>query len=270
MDNASEANLRQAQAWNRNAEFWDARMDESHDFFRLLVWPASEQLLALKPGQQVLDIACGNGVSSRALARLGAHVLAFDFAEKMIEAARGREQPGPGVIDYRILDATDAQAMGELGEHRFDAALCTMALMDIADLGPLMTALPRALRPDGRFVFSTLHPCFNNPSTIQMGELQDREGDLATTWSVKVSRYMTTEQRAGLAMPDQPVPQTYFHRSLSTLLGLAFEAGFVLDALQERAFPPENRGGGTTFSWNGHFAEIPPVLVCRLRLAKAP
>ena len=78
---------------------------------------------------------------------------------------------------------------------------------------------------------------------------------------------MTTERRAGLAMPNQPVPHTYFHRSLSKLLGVAFKAEFVLDALEERAFPPENRGGSTTFSWNGHFSEIPPVLVCRLRLA---
>ena len=186
----------------------------------------------------------------------------------MIDAARGRAQPGPGVIDYRVLDATDAQALCDLGESRFDAALCTMALMDIADLGQLMTALTRVLKPEGCFVFSTLHPCFNNPSTIQMGEIEDREGNLVTTWSVKVSRYMTTERRAGLAMPNQPVPHTYFHRSLSKLLGVAFKAGFVLDALEERAFPPENRGGSTTFSWNGHFAEIPPVLVCRLRLRR--
>ncbi len=268
MDNVSEANARQAQAWNTNAEFWDARMDESHDFFRLLAWPASERLLALKPDQQVLDIACGNGVSSRALARLGANVLALDFAENMIEAARRREQPGPGVIDYRVLDATDEQALCNLGEGRFDATLCTMALMDIADLDPLMAALTRVLKPAGCFVFSMLHPCFNNPSTIQMGEIEDRDGDLVTTWSVKVSRYMTTERRGGLAMPDQPVPHTYFHRPLSKLLGIAFNAGFVLDAMEEQAFPPENRGGSTIFSWNGHFAEIPPVLVCRLRLAR--
>jgi hypothetical protein len=43
-----------------------------------------------------------------------------------------------------------------------------------------------------------------------------------------------------------------------------FEAGFALDALEERAFPPENSGGSTPFSWGGQFSEIPPVLVGRL------
>ena len=127
----------------------------------------------------------------------------------------------------------------------------------------------RVLKPDGCCVFSVLHPCFNNPSTIQMGEIEDRDGELLTTWSVKVSRYLTAERRPGLAMPDQPVPHTYFHRPLTALLAVAFEAGFVLDALEEPAFPPENRGGSTPFSWNGHFAEIPPVLVGRLRKAKS-
>ena len=111
-----------------------------------------------------------------------------------------------------------------------------------------------------------LHPCFNNPSTVHTGEHEDRDGTLVTTWSVKVSRYMTAEQRPGVAMPGQPVPHTYFHRSLSELLGIAFDTGFMLDGLEERAFPPDNRGGSTPLSWNGHFAEIPPVLVCRLRV----
>ena len=52
---------------------------------------------------------------------------------------------------------------------------------------------------------------------------------------------------------------------ISALLGPGFEAGLVLDALVERAFPPENTGGTTPLSWNGRFSEIPPVLVGRMR-----
>jgi len=43
-----------------------------------------------------------------------------------------------------------------------------------------------------------------------------------------------------------------------------FDAGFVLDALEERAFSPENSGGSSPLSWGGKFSEIPPVLVGRL------
>jgi hypothetical protein len=106
-------------------------------------------------------------------------------------------------IDYRIIDATNREALLELGVGSFDGALCNMALMDMADIRPLMSCLALLLRPNGRFVFSVLHPCFNNPAAIQMGELEDRAGTLVTTYSVKISRYLTPYTQVGLAMQEQ-------------------------------------------------------------------
>jgi hypothetical protein len=60
------------------------------------------------------------------------------------------------------------------------------------------------------------------------------------------------------------VPHLYFHRPLSTLLRVGFADGFVLDALEERAFPPAHPPGTFPLSWGGHFSEIPPVLVARM------
>ena len=56
---------------------------------------------------------------------------------------------------------------------------------------------------------------------------------------------------------------------MSALFGAAFQAGFVLDALEERAFPPDNMGGTFPLSWNGRFSEIPPALVARMRLGSS-
>src|SRR6476620_4303949 len=62
-------------AWEANAEIWDSRMgDEGNDFFNILCWPALASLLDPQPGQHILDIACGNGLTSRRLAGLGAQV----------------------------------------------------------------------------------------------------------------------------------------------------------------------------------------------------
>jgi 2-polyprenyl-3-methyl-5-hydroxy-6-metoxy-1,4-benzoquinol methylase len=255
-------NLHALRAWNTNAHFWDERMGDGNDFFTVLVWPAVATLLRPTPGEHILDIACGNGVTSRRLAQGGATVTAFDFSDEMISLARKRNNDLK--VEYRVIDATDASALRELGVGRFDGALCNMALMDLADIAPLMKALATLLRPAGRFVFSVLHPCFNNPSTVQMGETEDRAGNLVSTYSVKVSRYLTPYSRVGLAMHGQPTPHPYFHRPLGALLGCGFEAGFVLDALEERAFPPDNTGGTTPLSWNGRFSEIPPVIVGRM------
>jgi SAM-dependent methyltransferase len=262
------ANEETRAAWDANADFWDARMGEGNDFVEVLSWPATGRLLGVMPGERVLDIACGNGLTSRRLALLGAEVVAFDFSAELIAHARRRTvgtEYGER-ISYHILDATDEKALLSLGAGSFDAAMCHMALFDMAEIGPLMRMLALLLRPGSRFVFSVIHPCFNNPHSSHVAEMVDREGDVVTVYSVKVWGYMTPSVARGAAIGGQPKPQLYFHRPLEVLLGAAFDAGFYLDGLEERAFPPDHVTGRLPLSWNGDYAEIPPVLVARVRL----
>lgn len=263
-DDLHAANAETRAAWNANAAFWDERMGEGNDFFKLLEWPAVERLLDMHAGQKLLDVACGNGLTSRRLAALGAHVTAIDFAEELLRLAAAKPNPG-GRIQYRTVDATDAQALRDLGAGAFDAALCNMALFDMADVQPLFRTLPELLKPGGAFVFSLTHPAFNNATAIHVGEELDDGGTIRTVYSVKVSKYMTASQAHGLAMRGQPRPQLYFDRPLQDYLNLGFRNGFVLDGFEECAYragePQKN-----PLSWGGNFSEIPPVLVARLRL----
>jgi hypothetical protein len=103
-----------------------------------------------------------------------------------------------------------------------------------------------------------------------MAEMEDREGELVTTYAVKIRGYLTPSVTRGAAIAGQPQPQLYFDRPLHLLLGAGFAAGFVMDALAERAFSPDNQPGRNPLGWNGKFSEIPPVLVVRLRLPNAP
>ena len=188
----------------------------------------------------------------------------------MIEHARRRTTEHAERIAYHVLDGTDVDALLALGEGSFDAALCQMALFDMAQIEPLMAALSRLLRPSGRFVFSVLHPCFNHQYMTQLAELQDRDGAMVTTYAVKVFGYMTPGVARGAAIPGQPHAQLYFHRPLQVLLGTAFRQGFVLDALAERSFPADHQQPGRNpLAWSGRFSEIPPVAVMRVRLAPA-
>ncbi|HSB66786.1 MAG TPA: class I SAM-dependent methyltransferase, partial [Anaerolineales bacterium] len=56
----------------------------------LLCWPSLASLLDVQPGRRYLDIACGNGLTSRRLAALDAQVTAFDFSTNLIEKAKAR------------------------------------------------------------------------------------------------------------------------------------------------------------------------------------
>jgi SAM-dependent methyltransferase len=252
-------------AWEANAEVWDERMgDEGNDFFNILCWPALASLLDPKPGQHILDIACGNGLTSRRLAALGAQVTAFDFSANLIEKAKARSASYQSLITYHMIDATDEGQLLSLGQGAFDSALSNMALFDIADIETLFQTIPKLLEPNGTFVFSLTHPAFNNASSIFVMEEMDNEGEIKTVYSVKVSRYMTPYHTRGIALRGQPQPQMYFERPLQYYLNLGFQNGFVLDGFQERAFPPEHPQT-SPLSWGGKFSEIPPVLIARLR-----
>jgi 2-polyprenyl-3-methyl-5-hydroxy-6-metoxy-1,4-benzoquinol methylase len=266
LEDLRRANEETRRAWDQNAAFWDERMGEGNDFVEVLTWPPTERMLNLKPGERVLDIACGNGLTSRRMAAMGAEVVGVDFSREMIARARRRTAENTGGLTFEVVDATNEVALLALGEGQFDAALCAMALFDMAEIDPLMRSLPRLLRPGGRFVFSVLHPCFNNSHVVQMAEMEDREGEIVTVYSVKVSGYMTPTVARGAAIAGQPKPQLYFHRPLQVLLGAGFKAGFVLDALEERSFPANHPHTRSPLAWGGNFSEIPPVLVARLRL----
>jgi 2-polyprenyl-3-methyl-5-hydroxy-6-metoxy-1,4-benzoquinol methylase len=267
MTEVSDPNRESRNAWETNAEYWDGRMgDEGNDFFRILQWPVIASFLDPQPADKILDAACGNGLTSRKLAEFGAVVTAFDFSVEMIDLAKKRPNP-EGRITYQVLDATDENALVEALSPGapFDSALCNMALFDMAEIEPLFRALQKLLKPGGVFVFSLTHPAFNNSSSVHVVEEVDYEGEIKTVYSVKTSRYMTAYKARGLAMRKQPAPQPYFERPLQYYLNTGFENGFVLDAFEERAFPPEHPTKHP-LSWGGRFSEIPPVLVARMRL----
>ena len=253
-------------AWETNAAFWDGRFGEGNDFHLQLIAPETERLLAIESGERVLDVACGNGAFSRRMAALGARVVAFDFSAPFIELARKRTTKHPDRIDYYVIDATDCEAMLALGDGAFDAAVCTMGIMDMQEIAPLAEALPKLLTPGGRFVFSVMHPCFNNMGCRMSLEEEDREGEIHTIRSVKVERYLTPFAANGLGMIGQPIPQIYFHRPLGDLLRPFLASGFVLNGLEETAFDDPS-GSPNPLSWD-QFDEIPPVLIVRMRLGR--
>jgi 2-polyprenyl-3-methyl-5-hydroxy-6-metoxy-1,4-benzoquinol methylase len=262
---SKNANEETRAVWNANAAFWDGRMGDGNDFVNVLTWPATQRLLDLQPGERVLDIACGNGLTSRRMAALGAEVIAADFAEEMLEQARRYPVPETGSIAYQVVDATDEDALVHLGEGRFDAALCAMALFDMAEIEPAFRALFRLLRPGGRYVFSVLHPSFNNPRADHFAEMEDRDGNYVSTYGVKVKGYLTAFTAYSAAIAGQPKAQLVFHRPLQVLLEAGFKVGFVVDGLEERAFPPDHPPGRNPLGWGGAFSEIPPALVVRMR-----
>lgn len=253
------------QIWEELAGFWDDYMgDEGNDFHRQLIVPTVDSLLAPKAGERILEIGCGAGLYSRHLAQLGAQVMATDISPTFLERASRRAGDLAHKIDFRRVDATDREALLRLEKGSFDGVVSNMVLMDIAALEPLFSAVSRLLRPQGRFVFTLMHPCFQAPYSRRVAEEADVDGTIVHQFGIRVTHYITPVHHRGLGIPGQPRAQSYFHRPLSVLLRRCFEAGFVVDGLEEPHFSGEQQPR-RAFSWN-NYSEIPPVLAVRLRL----
>ncbi len=260
-----ELNEESLAAWEHIAPWWDAQMgNDGNRTHRSIVAPTTERLLDISAGETILEAACGAGIFARRMAELGASVVALDASAAFLEVARIRTADYADRIELRHIDATDEAKLLALGERRFDAAVCSMALMDMADIRPLASALSRLLKPGGRFVFTVPHPCFNTASVKRAAEEEDRDGDLRTVHYVKVSEYLTPSAGRGIGIPGQPVSHFYFERPISLLLKTFFDVGFVVDALEEPA-PPPSANGERPLSWS-NFPEIPSVLATRMTL----
>ena len=263
----TDANRLAHEAWEGLAEFWDEQMgDAGNAHHRTLIGPNVERLLEIEPGQRILDVACGTGYFLRRLIDLGAEAVGADFSAKMLAQARRRAKEAGVELDLHEVDATDEAALVALGEGQFDSVVSNMALMDMAEIEPLMRAAVRLLRPGGRFVFSVSHPVFNSGHWQWVHEGEDRDGEMIETRAVKIWDYLQPSAQPGIGIVGQPVQGFYMHRPLGLLLKPAFDAGLVIDAFEEHGSPPDTGSAAArAHSWS-NYPLIPSALIVRLRL----
>jgi 2-polyprenyl-6-hydroxyphenyl methylase/3-demethylubiquinone-9 3-methyltransferase len=104
-------------------------------------------------GLEVLDIGCGGGLLSEALARLGASVHGVDVVERNVDIAREHAQ-GEGLrIDY---EHASAERLAERGAS-YDVVLNMEVVEHVADLAAFMDAVNALVRPGGHTFVSTLN-----------------------------------------------------------------------------------------------------------------
>jgi ubiquinone/menaquinone biosynthesis C-methylase UbiE len=165
MDVAASDNSEQVEYWNGDVgRKWARNQDRLDRAFRPLTAALIEGA-ALRPGERAIDIGCGCGELSLALARsLGAEgrVLAVDVSRPMLERARSRpgtRDPGQAVIEWQEADA----AAAFFAPGGFDLLVSRFGVMFFADPVGAFRNLRRALRPGGRMVMLCWRPLHDNP-----------------------------------------------------------------------------------------------------------
>lgn len=117
--------------------------------------------LALLNGKRVLDIGCGGGILSDAMARKGAQVLGIDLSVKALRVAQlhALEAATPQV-NYREISAED---LAQEQPNSFDVVTCMEMLEHVPDPASVVKACADLVKPGGWVFFSTLN---RNPKSF--------------------------------------------------------------------------------------------------------
>jgi 2-polyprenyl-6-hydroxyphenyl methylase / 3-demethylubiquinone-9 3-methyltransferase len=134
--------------------WWDSRgeMGTLHTINPLRTKFIMENLNARNP--KILDVGCGGGILSEALAKNGALVTGIDLSQPSIQVARQHAQQQGLDIDYRY-ESVEEVARKHAGS--FDVVACMEMLEHVPRPDKIVAACAQALKPGGHAVFSTIN-----------------------------------------------------------------------------------------------------------------
>ena len=114
-----------------------------------------EQCAGSLDGRQVVDVGCGGGILSEAMARRGAQVLGIDLAERSLKVAQLHAmEAGLQNVQYREVAA---EALAAEMPGRFDVVTCMEMIEHVPDPGAIVEACAKLVRPGGWVFLSTLN-----------------------------------------------------------------------------------------------------------------
>lgn len=158
---ANEANAEGRDYWDGRAPLWDRRAEAINEFSQQY-GAAAMDALAIEPGQRIVDVGCGPGLTTIELGRRvggDGEVVGADISAVMVAAAARRaETAGLTNVSFIAADAqTDPLGVG------FDRVYSRFGVMFFSDPFAAFANLLESLRPGGRLACAVWGPLADNP-----------------------------------------------------------------------------------------------------------
>ncbi|MBE0588460.1 MAG: bifunctional 2-polyprenyl-6-hydroxyphenol methylase/3-demethylubiquinol 3-O-methyltransferase UbiG, partial [Hydrogenophaga sp.] len=111
-------------------------------------------------GKRIVDVGCGGGLLTEAMAGLGATTLGIDLGDKALGVARLHQLESGAKVDYRLIAA---EALAAEMPGAFDVVTCMELLEHVPDPASVVRACATLVKPGGWVFFSTIN---RNPKSF--------------------------------------------------------------------------------------------------------
>lgn len=131
------------------------------------LWPAPERTvmtLGIGAGMRVIDICCGDGLFTLAMARVASDVVAIDLDHEMIEQTRAKIEEA-GLSTCRLIEG-DAYDIAELAGAKADIVVMANTFHGVPDKARLCRAVASTLKCDGLFIVVNWHQRPRETTTV--------------------------------------------------------------------------------------------------------
>jgi 2-polyprenyl-6-hydroxyphenyl methylase/3-demethylubiquinone-9 3-methyltransferase len=155
MASFDNADNREIEKFDKVSRIWwdpSGEMGTLHTINPLRTEFIMENLTVNNP--KILDVGCGGGILSEALAKTGAQVTGIDLSQASIKTARQHAQIQGLQIEYRY---ENVEEFTQKHAGKFDVVTCMEMLEHVPEPGKIVAACAQVLKPGGHAVFSTIN-----------------------------------------------------------------------------------------------------------------
>ena len=235
-------------SWGKVADWYDDYLTNDDSYQKAVILPNLMRILDPKPGEHIVDLACGQGFFSEKIALSKATVTGVDISSELINKAEIRIkllQKEKNIKAKFIVSSADDLSM--IPALSVEKIICVLAAQNIKELDTMFGECARVLKKAGKFILVLNHPSFRVPQAsdwyfaeakkaILIPGTNQRAGNTPARQGRVVYQYLSEgaikiDMNPG-SIKDKKFTLSY-HRPLQVFVKWLSKRGFVITRLEE-------------------------------------